>query len=92
MITKDIFSGGAHMKIITLNLPRTLTVNELEKMFNAYGDVESCNIVTDDETGKSKGFGFIEMPVEREAEKAIEKLHGTKVLNEKIRVKRSNQN
>jgi len=92
MITKDIFSGGVHMKIITLNLPRTLTVNELEKMFNAYGDVESCNIVTDDETGKSKGFGFIEMPVEREAEKAIEKLHGTKVLNEKIRVKRSNQN
>jgi|TARA_B110000263_G_C15241775_1_gene479701 RNA recognition motif-containing protein len=92
MITKDIFSGGTHMKIITLNLPRTLTVNELEKMFNAYGDVESCNIVTDDETGKSKGFGFIEMPVEREAEKAIEKLHGTKVLNEKIRVKRSNQN
>ena len=80
------------MKIITLNLPRTLTVIELEKMFNAYGDVESCNIVTDDETGKSKGFGFIEMPVEREAEKAIEKLHGTKVLNEKIRVKRSNQN
>ena len=80
------------MKIITLNLPRTLTVNELEKMFNAYGDVESCNIVTDDETGKSKGFGFIEMPEEREAEKAIEKLHGTKVLNEKIRVKRSNQN
>lgn len=80
------------MKIITLNLPRTLTVNELEKMFNAYGDVESCNIVTDEETGKSKGFGFIEMPVEREAEKAIEKLHGTKVLNEKIRVKRSNQN
>ena len=48
------------MKIITLNLPRTLTVNELEKMFNAYGNVESCNIVTDDETGKSKGFGFIE--------------------------------
>ena len=92
MITKDIFSGGTRMKIITLNLPRTLTVNELEKMFNAYGDVESCNIVTDDETGKSKGFGFIEMPVEREAEKAIEKLHGTKVLNEKIRVKRSNQN
>jgi RNA recognition motif-containing protein len=92
MITKGILSGGAHMKIITLNLPRTLTVNELEKMFNAYGDVESCNIVTDDETGKSKGFGFIEMPVEREAEKAIEKLHGTKVLNEKIRVKRSNQN
>jgi RNA recognition motif-containing protein len=92
MITKDIFSGGTHMKIITLNLPRTLTVNELEKMFNAYGDVESCNIVTDEETGKSKGFGFIEMPVEREAEKAIEKLHGTKVLNEKIRVKRSNQN
>jgi RNA recognition motif-containing protein len=92
VITKDKYYRGANMKIITLNLPRTLTVNELEKMFNAYGDVESCNIVTDDETGKSKGFGFIEMPVEREAEKAIEKLHGTKVLNEKIRVKRSNQN
>ena len=46
------------MKIITLNLPRELTVAELEEMFIAYGDVKSCNIVTDDETGKSKGFGF----------------------------------
>jgi RNA recognition motif-containing protein len=92
VIPKDIFFRGDHMKIITLNLPRELTVSELEEMFIAYGDVKSCNIVTDDETGKSKGFGFVEMPVEREAEKAIEKLHGTKVLKEKIRVKRSNQN
>ena len=79
------------MKIIALNLPRDLIENDLKDMFHAFGDVSNCSIVMDDKTGKSKGFGFIEMPVEREAEKAIEKLHGTKVLKEKIRVKRVNK-
>jgi len=79
------------MKIIALNLPRELIENDLKDMFNAFGNVSNCSLVIDVKTGKSKGFGFIEMPVEREAEKAIEKLHGTKVHNEKIRVKRSNK-
>ena len=79
------------MKIIALNLPRDLTENDLKNLFIFYGDVKNCTIVMDDKTGKSKGFAFLEMPIEREAEKAIEKLHGTKVHKEKIRVKRANQ-
>ena len=61
------------MKIIILNLPRATTVKELEKVFSPYGDVLNCDIVLDSETGKSKGFGFAEMPKEIEAKKAIEK-------------------
>ncbi len=79
------------MKIIILNLPRATTVKELEKVFSPYGDVLNCDIVLDSETGKSKGFGFAEMPKEIEAKKAIEKLHGSLLLKNKIRVKVSNK-
>ena len=82
---------GNSMKIIALNLPRDLIENDLKDMFNSYGDVKNCTIVMDDKTGKSKGFAFLEMPNEREAEKAIVKLHGTKIHKEKIRVKLANQ-
>ncbi len=75
------------MKIIILNLPRSLLDTELQKMFAVYGDVINCNIVKDDKTGKSKGFGFIEMSTVEQAEKAIKNLHGTQVLEQKIRVK-----
>ena len=77
------------MKIITLNLPRELTVAELEEMFIAYGDVKSCNIVTDDETGKSKGFGFVEMSDQGAAEKAIEGLNGKELDGRAMKVNES---
>lgn len=76
------------MKIIILNLPRTINEKGLEKIFKSYGNVNNCNIVLDNITNKSKGFGFIEMSEEEDAKNAIYKLNGSILLKKKIRVKR----
>ena len=78
------------MKIIILNLPRTINEKGLENIFKAYGNVNNCNIVLDNITNKSKGFGFIEMSQDEDAKYAIYKLHGSVLFNNKIRVKRVN--
>lgn len=75
------------MKIIILNLPRDLSEDGLAELFRAHGSVDSCDLVMDANTGISKGFGFVEMPAEEEAEAAIAALHGTKINKSKIRVK-----
>lgn len=75
------------MNIAILNLHRNIDKDELEKLFAAFGKVESCEIVLDKNTGKSKGFGFVVMNDENEANKAVYKLHGTTIINQKIRVK-----
>jgi len=75
------------MKLIVLNLPRNFSEQDLEALFKAHGAVNACNLVMDDKTGKSKGFGFVEMALEEEAVAAIEKLHGTKIKQSRIRVK-----
>jgi len=75
------------MKLIVLNLPRTFTENELARLFKAQGNIKSCTIVMDKKTGKSKGFGFVEMALAHEAETAIKALHGSVVGKKKIRVK-----
>ena len=91
MITDNILIKIIYMKIIVLNLPRSINVKDLENIFKPYGNVINCNIVLDNETGKSKGFGFAEMTTEIEAKNAIEKLHGSLLINKKIRVKVSNK-
>ena len=78
---------GCYMKILVRNLDRTITENEVLDLFKAYGTVESCVLVNDAETGKSKGFGFVEMPNPREAVKAIKGLNTLKVKGHGIRVK-----
>ena len=75
------------MKLIILNLPRNFDEQSLALLFKKLGDIKSCDLVIDKETGISKGFGFVEMELEEEAMVAIEKLHGTKVNKNKIRVK-----
>lgn len=75
------------MKLIALNLPRDFDEQNLEKLFKVHGNVTACNLVLDDKTGTSKGFGFVEMDNEEDARVAIEALHGTKVGKNKIRVK-----
>lgn len=80
------------MKIIVLNLTRETTKETVERLFKKHGKVDSCQLVMDEETGNSKGFGFIEMPDEKEAAAAIASLHGIKLDNHKIRVKISDQN
>ena len=75
------------MKILVRNLDRNVTDAEILDLFKAYGKVESCVVVKDEATGKSKGFGFVEMPNPREAIKAIKGLNTLKVKSHGIRVK-----
>ncbi|SIR36094.1 RNA recognition motif. (a.k.a. RRM, RBD, or RNP domain) [Aeromonas sp. RU39B] len=67
------------MKIYVGNLSYRMTSDDLEKVFAQYGQVDKADIIIDRDTGKSKGFGFIEMPDNSEAEAAIKGLHGTEI-------------
>ena len=63
------------MKIFVAGLPYDLDDAELEEIFEKFGKVVSAKVAMDRETGKSKGFGFVEMPNEVEAKDAIESLN-----------------
>ena len=75
------------MNIIIRNLDRKATEEELRIMMSKYGTISSCNLVMDEHTGLSKGFGFAEMPVEKEWKAAIKGLDGKVIGKSKIRVK-----
>ena len=62
-------------KLYVGGLPYATTENELEDLFSKHGTVESVRVITDRMTGRSKGFGFVEMGSQAEAEAAIEKLN-----------------
>lgn len=59
------------------NLPHSTTETELRNLFEAHGAVEKITLVTDRDTGRSRGFGFVEMANASEADKAIAALNGT---------------
>ncbi len=59
------------------NLPHSTTEAELRNLFEAHGAVEKVTLVTDRDTGRSRGFGFVEMANASEADKAIASLNGT---------------
>ncbi len=63
-------------KLYVGNLSYTVSNRELEELFAAHGTVESANIIMDRDTGRSKGFGFVEMGNDQEAQAAISALHG----------------
>ena len=63
------------MKVYVGNLPYTVSSDELRELFATHGAVDSANVVTDRETGRSRGFGFIEMADDAEARKAIDALN-----------------
>ena len=60
-------------------LPYATTEDELEELFAAHGSIESVRVITDRMTGRSKGFGFVEMSSIEEAEAAIDKLNNTQL-------------
>jgi RNA recognition motif-containing protein len=64
-------------KIYVGNLPFSTTSESLGEMFSSFGEVHSSKVVMDRDTGRSKGFGFVEMISGDEADAAIEKLHGS---------------
>ncbi|WP_159655299.1 RNA recognition motif domain-containing protein [Vibrio atypicus] len=78
------------MKLLVRNLARTTTEHEIRVLFSAHGTVGQCTLVLDQETGKSKGFAFVEMANEDEAKAAIASLNLATVAKSKIRVKTAN--
>ncbi|MEP4890746.1 MAG: RNA-binding protein [Aliiglaciecola sp.] len=77
------------MKILVRNLDRTTSEDELKRLFEEFGKVQSCSLVIDQDSGISKGFGFVEMPKAGEAKAAITNLNYKMVGGNKIRVKRA---
>jgi len=72
------------MKIFIANVPHKLEEAELKTMLTQFGQVASVKLLTDKETGKRKGFGFIEMPVREQAQSAIAALHDKEVYGRKL--------
>ncbi|MBF0359734.1 MAG: RNA-binding protein [Oligoflexia bacterium] len=73
-------------KIYVGNLSWGTTENELSDLFSKFGSVESARIIKDKETGRSKGFGFVEMASSEDMAKAIGELDGTEFKERTIRV------
>lgn len=73
-------------KLYVSNLAFAMSDNNLEELFGTIGQVVSAKVITDRDSGRSKGFGFVEMSTDQEAALAIEKLNGTEVLGRAIGV------
>nr|WP_294936280.1 RNA-binding protein [uncultured Flavobacterium sp.] len=77
------------MNIFVGSLPFSIDEADLRESFEAYGAVNSVKIITDKFTGRSKGFGFVEMENDSEAQKAIDELNGATVGGRTIVVNKS---
>lgn len=66
-------------KLFVGSLPWAIRDEELKELFSQHGTVETASVVSDRATGRSRGFGFVEMSTEEEAQKAIEALHESEV-------------
>ena len=73
-------------KLYVGNLAYSVTASDLEKLFEPYGRVESAQVIADRDTGQSKGFGFVEMGTDQEAQAAIAALNGQEVSGRALTV------
>jgi cold-inducible RNA-binding protein len=74
------------MKIYVGNLPYKIRDAELENLFAPYGEVTSANVIIERDTNRSKGFGFVEMPDQDNAEKAINELNNKEIEGRALKV------
>ena len=74
------------MEIYVGNLPWSISDQELTDAFGAYGNVEKASIISDRDSGRSKGFGFVTMNDADEANKAIEAMNGTEMGGRNLKV------
>ncbi len=77
------------MKIYVGNIPYSSSEDSLRSLFEQYGEVTSVTIVTDRYTGRSRGFGFVEMPNDEQAREAINSLNGHEFEGRELRVNES---
>ena len=78
MLLRGTFLNGDMMenKLYVGNLPYSFTDNDMQRTFGAYGSVDSAKVIMDRDSGRSKGFGFVEMATAAEAQAAVAGLHG----------------
>jgi RNA recognition motif-containing protein len=76
-MNKKIYVGG---------LPYSVTDDQLSELFASHGTVESAKVITDKYTDRSRGFGFVEMSTQAEAEQAIQALNGTELEGRSLTV------
>jgi RNA recognition motif-containing protein len=74
------------MNIYVGNLSFDATEDDVRQAFEAHGEVSSVNLITDRDTGRPRGFGFVEMPNDEEANKAIEALNLTEIVGRAVNV------
>lgn len=74
------------MNIYVGNLSYRMNNEDLEEVFSKFGAVKSCKIINDRDTGRSKGFAFVEMDVDSEAQSAIDELNGKEVEGRTLKV------
>lgn len=79
-MNKKLYVGG---------LPFSVTDERLKELFEPHGTVESAKVVTDRYTDRSRGFGFVEMSTQQEAEQAIQALNGTEIEGRSLTVNES---
>jgi RNA recognition motif-containing protein len=79
------------MRLFLANIPHQLTEAELNQLLTQYGQVISLKLVNDPQTGKRKGFGFVEMRDRTQAQKAIDALNGLELHGRKLSVKEATE-
>lgn len=77
------------MNIFVAKLDYSLQESDLQELFQGFGEVKSVKIIKDNFDGRSKGYGFVEMPQDEEALAAIEDLNGTEIEGREIVVKKA---
>ena len=80
------------MNIYIGNLNYNVDEDELRNIFGEYGEIASVKIITDRETGRTKGFAFVEMTDDEAAKKAISELNGKEIMGRNIKVNFANKN
>lgn len=78
------------MKLYVGNLPWSTADSDLESMFSEYGQVQSASVITDRETGRSRGFGFVEMSDSEQGKKAMNELNGRQLESRELKVNEAN--
>ena len=79
------------MNIYVGNLHFNVNEDELRKAFEEYGEVASVKIISDKYSGRSKGFGFVEMSNDKEAQEAINNLNGTEIKGRAVNVNQARE-
>ena len=78
------------MKLYVGNLPWSTTDSDLNEMFGAFGTVESAQVITDRESGRSRGFAFVEMD-QTSGQRAMQELNGHEIENRALKVNEANE-